>query len=75
MLSATEIQSASIVKWLVVEQGRFLKREWRVRSWKFQRNWKLQVFILKLQVANYELNLELQFSKAFSESNFETASC
>ena len=34
-----------------------------------------RVFILKLQVANYELNLELQFSKRFVESNIETASC
>ena len=36
---------------------------------------ELQVFILKLQVANYESNLELQFSKTFSELNCETASC
>ena len=44
-------------------------------SCKFQQNCKLQVFILKLRVANYELNLELQFSKKFAQSNFETASC
>ena len=40
----------------------------------FQRNCKLRVFILKLEVSNYELNLQLQFSKKFIESNFETAS-
>ena len=34
----------------------------------------LQVFILKLRVAQYELNLELQFSKTFAESTFETES-
>ena len=41
----------------------------------FQQKCKLQVFILKLQVANYDLNLELQFSKIFDESNFKTVSC
>ena len=46
----------------------------RVRSYKFQRNCKLQVFILKLGVVNYELNLEMQFSKKFAQSKFETAS-
>ena len=75
MLSATEILSVSIVKRLVAGQGTFIRREQWVRSCKFQRNCKLQVFILKLRVANYKLNLELQFSKTFSESNFETASC
>ena len=40
-----------------------------------ERNCKLQVFISKLRVANYELNLELLFSKTFAESNFETAFC
>ena len=44
-------------------------------SCEFQRNYKLQAFILKLRVTNYELNLEMQFSKKFAESNFETASC
>ena len=38
-----------------------------------ERNCKLQVFISKLRVVNYELNLELLFSKTFAESNFETA--
>ena len=33
------------------------------------------VFILKLRVANYELNLELQFRKKIAKSKFETASC
>ena len=41
----------------------------------FQRNCMLQVFILKLRVANYKLNFELQFSKKFAVSNFETANC
>ena len=40
-----------------------------------ERHCKLQVFISKLRVANYELNLELLFSKTFAESNFETAFC
>ena len=40
-----------------------------------ERNCKLQVFISKLRVVNYELNLELLFSKTFAESNFETAFC
>ena len=44
-------------------------------SCKFQRNCKSQVFISKLQVANDDLNLELQFSKTFFKSNVETASC
>ena len=70
MLSAKEILSASTVKRLVVEQGRFLKRKKQVRSCKFQQNSKLNVFI-----SCSELNLELQFSKSFAESNFETASC
>ena len=74
MLSVTEILSASTIKRLVVKQGRFLKTEEQVRSCKFQRNCKLQGFILSSQVANYELNLQLQFSKTFTESNFETAS-
>ena len=75
MLSATEILSASTVKRLVVEQGRFLRREYWVRSCKFQRNCNLKVFILKFRVANYELNLELQFNKTFAESDFGSASC
>ena len=54
-LSATEVLSASTVKRLAIEQGRFLKRQWQ----EFQRNFKLQVFILKLKVANCKLNLEL----------------
>ena len=33
---------------------------------------KLQV---KSFVVNYKLNLELQFSKMFADSNFETANC
>ena len=40
-----------------------------------ERNCKLQVFISKLRVVNYELNLELLFSKTFAKSNFETAFC
>ena len=59
VLSATEILSASIAKKLVVKQGRFLKKESRVKSCKFQQNCNLQVFILKLRVANYELSLDL----------------
>ena len=43
-------------------------------SCKFQRKCNLQVFILNVRVASHELNLELQFSKKFGESNFETAS-
>ena len=69
MLSATETLSGSTVKSI------FLKREERVRSSKIQQNYKLQVFILKLRVANYELNLELQFNKIFAKSNFQTATC
>ena len=42
-------------------------------SCKFQRNCKLQAFILKLRVTNYELNFELQFTKKLAESNFKTA--
>ena len=64
MLNAIEILSASTVKRLVLEQNRFLKREYWVTS-----------CILKLRVASYELNLELQFSKTCAELNFETASC
>ena len=75
MLSATEIGSASTIKRLVVEQGRFLKREKKSGSCKFQLNCKLQSFILKLRAANYEINFELQVSKKFAESSFETASC
>ena len=62
VLSVTKILSASIIKRLVVELSRLLKREWRVRSWKFQGNSKLQGFILQLRVANYKLNIQLQFS-------------
>ena len=50
MLSDTEILSALIVKRLVLEQDKFLKREQRVRNCKFQQNCKLQVFMLKLRV-------------------------
>lgn len=56
-MSAIEILSALDVKRLPVKQGRFLKE-----SCKFQRDWKLQVLILKLRVASCELNLELQFN-------------
>ena len=31
--------------------------------------------LLKLRVVNYELNLELQFSKTFPEADFEISSC
>ena len=72
MLSTTEILSASAMKRLVVEQGRFLKWEW---SCKFQRNCKLIVFISKLQVRNCHLELGLQFSKKFAGSEFEAESC
>ena len=72
MLSTTEIQSALAMERLVVEQDRFLKWEW---SCKFQRNCKLIVFISKLQVRNYHLELGLQFSKTFAGSKFEAASC
>ena len=74
MLSATEIPSTSAVKRLAVEQGRFLKREYWIRNCKFQQNCKLQGFILKVKVPNYELNLEIQFSKKCSQSRL-TASC
>ena len=33
----------------------------------------LQDFIVKLRVANYELNLSMLFSKTFAELTFETA--
>ena len=49
-------------KRLVVEQGRLQKREYWVRSYKFQQN-------CSLRFANYVLNLELQFSKTFAELN------
>ena len=43
----------------------------------FQVSTKLQVtsflYLLKIRNANYELNLKLQFSKTFAESDFETA--
>ena len=53
----------------------------RVMSEELQVSIKLQVtsfyinFYMKVRVGNYELNLRLQFSKTFAESNFETASC
>ena len=85
VLSVAKILSASIIKRLVVEQSRILKREWRVRSWKFQGNSKLQGFILQLRVANYKLSIQLQFSiklpsqtlklqvgKVFDVLNFQT---
>ena len=76
MLSVTEILSASTIKRSVVEQGIFLKKK-RVMRQELQvsTNCKLQVFILKLRVVNYELNLKLQFSKTFAVSNFEIPSC
>ena len=40
-----------------------------------QRNCKFQFLILKPRIAYHELNLELQFSEEFAESNFEIASC
>ena len=52
VLSTTEILSALNVKKLVVEQDRSRKREYPVRSCKFQKNCKLQVFIVQLQDAN-----------------------
>ena len=70
MLSAAEILSALMIKGLVVEQGRFLKRKQRVWSCKFQQNCKLYVFALC-----YALKLDLRFSETFAESNFETADC
>ena len=39
------------------------------------KSFKLKSFTLKLRVANQELNLELQFSKIFAQSNLETAGC
>ena len=63
------------VKRLLLEQDRFLKKEQRVKNCQFQQNCRLQGFILKLRVTNYELNLELQFSQKFVVSNFEIASC
>ena len=56
-------------------------RVMRVMSEELQVSIKLQVtsfyinFYMKVRVGNYELNLRLQFSKTFVESNFETASC
>ena len=66
MLSVTEILSVSTAKILVEEQIRFPEREERVSRCNFHQNYKLQVFIVKLRVANYDLNLELQFSKWFA---------
>ena len=66
MLSATEILTVSTAKILVEEQIRFPEREERVSKCNFHQNCKSQVFIVKLRVANYDLNLELQFSKWFA---------
>ena len=60
VLSTTEISSASTFKRLVVEQGRFPKGFNETASYKFLN-----------RVANYQLNLELQFSKKFAESNLK----
>ena len=59
---------------VLVQQSRFPKWEKIVRSCKFQQNCKLQIFILKLRVVNYELNLKLELSRKLTESKFETAS-
>ena len=72
VLSAKTIISALTVKRLVVEQFRFLQRQWRARSFKFKQKCKLYVLTLKLRVEKYELNFGLQFSKTLAESNFET---
>ena len=69
MFSATGILSSSTVKRLFMEQGRFLNREQRNSSC------KVRVFVLNLRFANCKLNIELQFSKCFSELSFETESC
>ena len=58
MLNATEIVSASTVKVLVVEQGRFLKsNEFGVASYDETASYRF--FLLKLRVAKYELNWNL----------------
>ena len=75
MFSATGILSPSTVKRLFMEQGRFLNREQRNSSCKFLQNCKVRVFVLNLRFANCKLNIELQFSKCFSELSFETESC
>ena len=54
-----KILQTSTIKRSTIKQGVFLKRERRIRSCKFQRNGKLQVFTLKFGVASYEVNLEL----------------
>ena len=36
---------------------------------------RLQFFITKLRVENYELNHAKEFSKLFARLNFETATC
>ena len=74
VLSTKKTLSALNFKRLVVEQVRFLKKDERVRSCKFHRKCKWQVFILKLRVAKYYWKLELQFSEKAVKSNFETAS-
>ena len=48
VLKATKILSASTGKRLAIEQGIFLKREQLVRKRNFQRDCKLQGFILRL---------------------------
>ena len=42
-----DIRVKLYVKRLAVEKGRFLKRVRQVRSYNFQRNWKLQAFTLR----------------------------
>ena len=48
VLKAAKILSASTGKILAIEQGIFLKREQLVRKRNFQRDCKLQGFILRL---------------------------
>ena len=67
VLSATEILSPLNVKRSEVQKGRFLQRKQRVKSCKFQQNCTFNVFTLKLQVANYELNLEPKLCKKVSK--------
>ena len=60
MLSVT--LPASTVKRLAVGKGDSNEKV-TSQELKFQRNSKLQVSVLKLRVANYNLNLGLQFGK------------
>ena len=70
MLSAVEVLSASTTKRLPAEQGTFPKRERERES--NELGVANEAASFKLVCWNYEFNLELQDSKKFAESNFET---